>query len=138
MSRVVLKWVGSKPFGKIDKDVRRHMGNNLKTAGIWFRDEVKRMLSTPVFPRSSPGEPPRREFGNLINSYLMELDRTILTARIGSGMIPTKGRMAPYARYLEYGTVGGKFGPIEARPHLRPAAMNNNLVLGTLMTRPMP
>jgi hypothetical protein len=139
MSRITVRWYGK----SFDRAVKRHMGNNLKDMAIYYRDAVRQILSIQGPPRSDPYKPPHREFGNLINSFLWELDRKILTARIGSGMIATEHpytgapRLAPYARYLEFGTSSGLFGPIKPRPFMRPALYGNMTDLALIATRPM-
>lgn len=59
--------------------------------------------------RSAPGEPPRKQTGQLRRSVQAEVDRDALTARVGTNVV--------YGKHLELGTRKG----LAARPWLRPA-----------------
>lgn len=58
---------------------------------------------------SAPGEPPRKQTGQLRRSVQAEVDRDALTARVGTNV--------EYGKHLELGTRKG----LAARPWLRPA-----------------
>lgn len=66
--------------------------------------------------RSQPGEPPRRQLGNLYNSMTYEVRETFfgVTTRVGPSV-----RAAKYARALELGYEPRNLAP---RPYLNPAA----------------
>lgn len=76
-----------------------------------------------AFP-SKPGEPPRKQSGELRRSVTYEVDKGELTARVGTNK--------PYGRYLELGTKRG----LAPRPWLRRAlahmASRVNELLGNI------
>ncbi len=68
------------------------LGTNSSTA-------MKGIISVPVFPRSLPGQPPRRETGRLQAGvgYSMVGGRGSRSVKVGAGGVK-------YAKYLEQGT----------------------------------
>lgn len=59
--------------------------------------------------RSKPGEPPRKQTGELRKRVTYEIDEKTMTARVGTNL--------PYGKYLELGTKKG----LKPRPWLRRA-----------------
>lgn len=72
------------------------------------------------FVRSLPGEPPRKQTGELRMSITHEVDTESLTARVGS--------MLKRAIYLELGT-----RKMAARPFLRITAFEESTAIGQIM-----
>jgi len=72
---------------------------------------AKELLSVQGSPtdRSLPGEPPRKQTGDLQRSIGYTIDETTLKSQVGTPL--------PYGKYLELGTRRG----LAARPWLRPA-----------------
>jgi hypothetical protein len=65
---------------------------------------------------SSPGNPPRRDFGNLVASIVMDVDEGEGTIDVGSNL-----EDPPYGAYLEFGVAPhGRHPGVEARPWLWP------------------
>lgn len=93
---------------------------------VEMKQEVKNILDIPVskngakIVRSRPGQPPRKNSGNLQNSvdYLLEQKGTEISIKVFCD------NSAPYALYLEYGTQ--KTAP---RPFMLPTLNKYALVL---------
>jgi len=71
---------------------------------------IQQLINVQGPPRSSPGEPPHMDTGELYDSYDYEVEDggTTITLVIGSSAL--------YAPFLEFGT-----SKMDARPHMRPA-----------------
>lgn len=84
------------------------MRQRLETAAAQLEDRLKNSISKPVFPRSSPGEPPRMETAKLHDSVFHQADE--------NGDLQTVGTDVLYGLFLERGT-----GPrvIRARPGMK-------------------
>jgi hypothetical protein len=96
--------------------IRERWTFELDGLGVAMVEDVRDRISVPVeyvgdyVIRSSPGEPPRKEFGNLWGSCEHTVDnQPALTVMAG-------GPSAPYAKKLEYGD-GAKLKP---RPYFGP------------------
>lgn len=85
-------------------------------AGVRSQLTFKRNEINYDVVRSQPGEPPRRQLGNLYNSMTYEARDTFrgVHTRVGPSV-----RAARYARALELGYEPGGLAP---RPYLQPAA----------------
>lgn len=79
--------------------------------------------------RSQPGEPPRRQLGNLYNSMTYEVRESFrgVSTRVGPSV-----RAAKYARALELGYEPGGLAP---RPYLQPAADKFQPTFQAIMSR---
>lgn len=88
---VRLVWRGP----QVEAEIRLELARRLTTAVRLVADKVKQNIDTPVFPRSKPGEYPRRETGNLqhsVRSY---------TTPIGLNLVGVVATDVPYGWYLE-------------------------------------
>jgi hypothetical protein len=81
-----------------------HLAGNLDAAGEAVRVEIRRLISTPGPPRSSPNTPPHLDSGDLHDSI------DILPAP--ATLVVYVGTEVEYAAYLEAGTPR-----LEPRPH---------------------
>ena len=117
-----VKWYGDDYFAKAKKE----MGRRLTKAAIFLNREIKVDLSVAVVKadgkinRSAPGEPPRKEYGELRRSMTYEVDRNKLSAIVGTNKI--------YGKYLELGTKH-----MAARPFLRPAVDEHQKKLNDIL-----
>ncbi len=85
-----------------------------KVKGQAKRDNQGRFLKAAVrVERSRPGEPPRKQTGQLRRSVQSEVDPGTLRARVGTNV--------EYGKHLELGTKRG----LDPRPWLRPAWLNS-------------
>ena len=111
-----MKWNGDAALELIRKDaasfvlralitVRRHAVDLLSIAGT---GRVAGVQHGPV-ERSKPGEPPRKQAGQLHDSVTYEMDEATLTGRVGTNV--------KHGKWLELGTKRG----ILPRPWLRRA-----------------
>jgi phage gpG-like protein len=133
----VKKWKGPEAVGRI----RSEFARNLAAAAIVVKGRAKVLLSVAgttgqgrdakgQFRRvygsnpSAPGEPPHKQTGRLRGSVAHEVDKTALSARVGTNV--------KYGRWLELGT-----SKMAARPWLR-RALNESLatVRALLAKRP--
>jgi len=101
-----------------------HTEKNLTRAAIYLTNAVKKTVNKAKSPpASSPGEPPHREHGALMQSIQWEVDKKEMTARVGSNL--------KYAKYLELGTKD-----MGARPFLLPTfTAERNTIARILTTR---
>ena len=101
----------------INADFNERFGSTMENLTLIMRDEMRELIGIQVVYqgaeviRSLPGEPPRREFGNLQNSQMIET--TISQDRI-EGILYTDNIIGAY---LEHET-----GTISPRPHYAPYA----------------
>jgi len=95
------KWNG----GSAPWVVRSAIADGIERAAIYVRRAMKRLISTPYPPASSPGEPPHRRTGNLYRNIDVFINRQTLVAYVG----PTED--AEYGLYLEYGAPRANLEP---------------------------
>lgn len=81
---------------KVTAAIRKEVGANLAPALTHAIDEMHDRIGTQGPPRSSPGEAPHMDSGQLFDSLYIEVDASGLQARIGSTI--------PWAVYTEQGT----------------------------------
>lgn len=91
MSRFVVNNTALRSF---ERRTFAELDRRLWNFGEQLLEYISHLISIPVFPRSLPGEAPRKETGNLQASLF-------LTPRTGGGVFV--GAMMPYARGLELG-----------------------------------
>lgn len=73
--------------------LKEKLADNLTDAILHFNEELKDKISIQGPPRSTPGNPPHRDTGDLIDSIRHEVDEDALVAKSGSDL--------PYALTLE-------------------------------------
>lgn len=108
MARATLDWRGA----RVKPRMRAAAWAGIRAAALYFQRELKRVIGISNRNgenRSAPGEPPRRETGNLQKNVLVELDERKHVARVGVG------GNAKYGAWLEFGT-----RRILPRPWIRP------------------
>ena len=113
------KWYGPQATARLE----RKLGSNLELAGRELALRVRTRISTPVFPRSQPFNPPHMETTTLIASYGHETDPVNLGTRVGSDVV--------YSAYLEAGTP--RMAP---RPHLVSTLVASANDLARLVAKP--
>jgi hypothetical protein len=103
----VLKWFGDQARAY----VRRRTINGLQKLAYAVETRARMLLSVQGSPtdRSHPGEPPRRQTGELQAGVYSQVDEESLSAFVGTDV--------PHGIYMELGTKRG----ILPRPWLRPA-----------------
>lgn len=101
--RVTLKWNG--PGAKAY--VENLAAKRIQAAAMWFAGKIKLRLSTPIPPRSKPGQYLHKDTGHLRRNIAHEFDRPSLTARVGTNV--------PYGLEWQIGSIG------PARPWLSKA-----------------
>jgi len=105
------------------RKVHKGMADNLTLATRYARDEIRRRISVQgsyVPPNhSAPGGYPYRQSGDLIRSYVYQVDRANLWSAIASDLV--------YARYLEQGT-----RIMRPRPHIRRTIYGNPVIAGLI------
>lgn len=110
-----------------EANVRRQvfglLGNNLDDAAKLLADEIKKAISIPGPPRSTPGNPPHIDQGDLIASYDHVTDKAALQSFVGSD--------EEHAVYMELGT-----DRVAARPHVLPTLMDKADDIAREMTKP--
>ena len=119
-----INWFDTSFLRLMDDEVDR----NLRKAGIFVVNEVKRDLSTQgsktsesaTQKHSSPGDPPFRQTGQLRRSIARE--RVGAEERVGSNI--------KYARFLELGTLN-----MSPRPFLRPAVIRNRRKIANIILK---
>ena len=94
-ARAVLSWQGE----KIEKHIKDHMLARLQTAMNYLAG-ITRLNISRRRQTSKPGQFPARKEGELARSIEWQINKRKMTGSIGSYM--------PYAKWLEYGTQGGK------------------------------
>ena len=82
-----------------------------QAVGKQISEEAKRLVSVHFPPASRPGQPPRRRTGRLMKSIRYGVTK--------DGLYLYSTNMAPYSKFLEYGT-----SKMQARPWARPAVRN--------------
>jgi HK97 gp10 family phage protein len=95
-------------------------GRPLYFADVWY----KKRQRIYGFVRSLPGEPPRKQRGQLRMSIAHELDRDSFVARVGSNLL--------YAKFLELGT-----RYMKPRPFLRVTAFEEANAITAIMNGEM-
>lgn len=114
MANYLSKWRGDEFLDKFEDA----FANNMKRATKHLANEVKKELSDPYPPASSPGEPPHRRDGELRRSIADEVDEKKLIGRVGTNKI--------YGRMLEIG---------QSRPFLRTTLHKVRKTLRTILGR---
>lgn len=104
----------------------REMQKRLAVAGEAIRAAaVKSLRRTKYPPASMPGAVPAWRTGHLFRSVFSDPNPSELAVRVGT---PVR-----YALYLELGT-----SKMAARPWLRPALMESEKRIISIMTKPLP
>jgi hypothetical protein len=121
-----MAWFGDQALDQIHIECLE----GLAEAAIVVRRRAVQLISIPGTGRegttaghSKPGEPPRKQTGNLRNHTDYEVDSQSSEARIGTNV--------PYGRYLELGTKRG----ILPRPWLRRALVESQAEINNLLKR---
>jgi HK97 gp10 family phage protein len=109
------RWYGDKML----KEYENKMGRNLDKAAIHLQNQIKKNLGSKA--RSSPGDYPGLETGELRRSITHETDKSNLVAKVGTNKV--------YAKYLEKGT--GKMAP---RPFLDRTLQENQTTIKRIIT----
>lgn len=136
-----MKWHGKQFYSAL----QNHNSKNLTAAGTLLAADVKQLLSTSgrsvtetttktgkkrrkLGKRGSapslPGEPPRKQTGELRRGVYKKLRSRRTVMRVGN--------RAPHSGLLEYGT-----RTMEPRPSIRTALTNNANAIGLILARPM-
>jgi hypothetical protein len=100
-----------------------HLAANLEDAAQLLEDEIKQVIGIQGPPRSTPGEAPRIDTGELIKSFSHDVDSVNLTARVGSD--------SSYVLPLELGS-----GRMAARPHIVSTLINKSDEIGREICKP--
>lgn len=103
--------------------LRTKLGDNLDEAGRLLVQEIQGAIAIQGPPRSTPGEAPHIDTGDLIASYRHETDRSGLGSRVGSDV--------PYSVNLELGTP-----TMAARPHVIPTLLTTADALAHEIAKP--
>lgn len=101
MGQPKMKWYGPEVIAKV-LDLT---GDRIERAAREFRDFTREQVSKVGGP-SMPWQYPHKQEGQLRRNIQMELDRSIMTARIGTNVL--------YGKFLELGTANPK------KPHFVP------------------
>ena len=123
-----VKWHGDEAL----KHVRARGIQFLTKAILAVERRAKKLLSIPgtgrskgrtagPITRSKPGEPPRKQTGQLRGSVTSEVDEATMKARCGTNL--------PYGKYLELGTKRG----ILPRPWLRRALAETSTEVNSIL-----
>lgn len=107
-NRIILSMRNTPRTGRINKRIKK---------GSRKRDGVRIFKSANVIRRSSPGNPPAPDFGDLIGRIIVNKRLSRGEVEVGAGRTSAKGKALLYAPHLEKGTENMK-----ARPFLEPAA----------------
>lgn len=116
----------------LDRAVRSWGHRVLKSACQYLEFQTESLIAiqgAPVLRRSRPGEPPRRETGDLIRSWTYAVSTVALEAWVHSDL--------DYSYYLEVGAAA-TFGIILPRPYVRRALLSSLNSLSIILTQPMP
>ncbi len=113
------RWYGRQVTARLDRKLVRQVEDAGRELGQRIRDRI----STPVFPRSSPGDPPHMETTVLIASYGHEPGYPKLGTRVGSDV--------PYSAYLEQGTP-----TMAPRPHVVSTLVMSTNDLAIIIAKP--
>lgn len=89
-----------------------HLADNLGAGAELLRASIQYNIGIQGPPRSSPGEFPHRETGELQESFFDELDADGLVARVGSD--------SDHVLAMEFGS-----GNVAARPHIIPTLIEH-------------
>ena len=111
-----MKWHGNEFVKKLED----HEVKQLTKAIIFLQNQVKKELGTKE--RSSPGDYPGLESGELRRSITHTVDKNQLIARTGTNKV--------YGRYLEKGT-----SRMAARPFLERTLEANRSTINRILTK---
>lgn len=81
---------------QLEAAIQAQLASNLEDAASYYADRLRDRIGTQGPPRSTPGNPPHKDTGDLYNSIEYQVDAANLTAQISSDM--------PYAGTLELTT----------------------------------
>jgi hypothetical protein len=112
-------WYGDKATSRF----MAKLADNLDDAGRELAQRVRDKISIEGPPRSSPGNPPHVDTGELVASYGHDTDPTSLTTVVGSDV--------PYSAYLESGTP-----TMAPRPHLTDTLIESADDLSRIVAKP--
>lgn len=115
----------------LDDAIRRWKSTGLRSASEYLKTFIKAQIGiqgVPVDRRSLPGEAPRYESRDLINSWTYHVEPSASYSVVYSSL--------DYSYTLE---VGGPatHGYIEPRPYVRRSLLSEELVLYDLLTQPL-
>jgi hypothetical protein len=98
------------------------LASNLGDAAALLRAEIQAAVGIQGPPRSSPGQPPHRDSGELQASFFDELDADALVARVGSD--------SDHVLAMELGS-----GRVAARPHIVSTLIEQSDALARIICR---
>jgi hypothetical protein len=116
----------------LDRAVRSWATRVLREACQHLEFGIESLIAiqgVPVARRSDPGEPPRRETGDLIRSWTYAVSTSSPEAWVYSPL--------DYSYYLEVGAAA-TYGIILPRPYIRRAQLAAERTLAIILTQPMP
>ena len=106
---MALRWFGR----QVDKAIKQRLATNIRDASELYAAFLRERISVQGPPRSSAGEPPHKDTGELVASIRVDVDPRNLVGQISSDR--------PYAIVLELGTEG-----MAARPAWVPTLVEHS------------
>lgn len=100
----MIRWFGV----QVRKEIKRNVARRINSAGIAYVNQLRENIGKPAPEPSRPGEYPRRDTGELVQSVYFRMDRRSLRFKAGTD--------TDYSQHIE-----------RLRPHLRRTMLESKL-----------